>query len=116
MRVPFATLVPLVLSLSAWVATAHVDGDSTLEARDWVDELNTRDLDYVTDILERREVLSEISTRDLVDELRDRLERRGGKPSKPKTYGCPYCGKKYPSFDEVSRLLVLIPRDLKFRA
>jgi hypothetical protein len=64
-----------------------------------MDELTTRDLDYVSAVLERREVLAEISTRDLVDELSGRLERRG--ILKKKTYGCPYCGKQYPTFDEV---------------
>ncbi|KAJ2928184.1 hypothetical protein H1R20_g8900, partial [Candolleomyces eurysporus] len=95
MRVSFATLLPLVATLTAWVATAHVhDGTTPLEAREWVDELNARDLDFVSEVLERREVLSEFSTRDLVDELRDRLERRGNIISKP-SFKCPYCGTKY---------------------
>ncbi|TEB33330.1 hypothetical protein FA13DRAFT_1568465, partial [Coprinellus micaceus] len=46
----------------------------------------------------RSEVLSDFSTRELVDELSDRLERRGNLPSKlKKTYGCVICGKKYPT-------------------
>ncbi|KAJ3519118.1 hypothetical protein NMY22_g13344 [Coprinellus aureogranulatus] len=51
--------------------------------------------------LERREFLEELSTRELIDELADRLERRGNTISKAKElvkgkkYGCPYCGAKY---------------------
>ncbi|RXW17241.1 hypothetical protein EST38_g8611 [Candolleomyces aberdarensis] len=100
MRVSFAALLPVVVSLTAWVASAHYDGGAPLEARDWLDDLTTRDLEYVGQILERREVLSEFSTRDLIDELTDRLERRGNGGSKEKTYGCPYCGKQYKTFDE----------------
>ena len=77
--------------------TQH-DG-AELDAREWVDELTTRDLDFVNAVLERREILSEISTRELIDELSDRLESRG--LTKKKTYGCPYCGRQYPTFDEV---------------
>ncbi|KAJ2917909.1 hypothetical protein MD484_g2492, partial [Candolleomyces efflorescens] len=94
MRVSFATLLPLVATLTAWVASANVAESNPLEAREWVDELNTRDLDFVSEVLERREVLSEFSTRDLVDEVRDRLERRGQIISKP-SFKCPYCGTKY---------------------
>jgi hypothetical protein len=50
----------------------------------------------------RSEVLSDFSTRELVDELSDRLERRGSLPSKlKKTYGCVICGKKYPTPEAV---------------
>lgn len=70
--------------------------------------MHTRDIDYVADILERREVLSEISTRDLVDELQDRLERRGGGLSKPKTYKCPYCGTKYNTAAAVGCFLIVL--------
>ncbi|RXW17395.1 hypothetical protein EST38_g8459 [Candolleomyces aberdarensis] len=78
MRVSFATLLPVVVSLTAWVAAAHRDGGAPLEARDWMDGLNTRDLEMAGNILEQREVLAEFSTRDLVDELSNRLalERR----------------------------------------
>ncbi|KAJ2930859.1 hypothetical protein H1R20_g6224, partial [Candolleomyces eurysporus] len=95
MRVSFATLLPVVVSLTAWVASAHRDGGAPLEARDWMDGLSTRDLESVGEILERREVLADFSTRDLIDELSDRLERRGNLISKKKTYKCPYCGTKY---------------------
>ncbi|KAJ2928329.1 hypothetical protein H1R20_g8748, partial [Candolleomyces eurysporus] len=96
MRISFATLLPVVVSLTAWVASAHYDGGAPLEARSWMDGLSTRELQ----ILERREVLSEFSARDLVDELSDRLERRGNNNSKNKGYTCPYCGKKYDTFEK----------------
>ena len=72
-----------------------------------MDGLSTRDLEIVGNILERREVLAEFSTRDLIDELSDRLERRGNSNSKKKkTYGCPYCGKQYATFDEVRSIFL----------
>lgn len=77
-----------------------------------MDDLTTRDLEYMGEILERREVLAEFSTRDLIDELTDRLERRGNGGSKPKTYGCPYCGKQYKTFDEVRLIWDYIKRYL----
>jgi protein-arginine kinase activator protein McsA len=68
-----------------------------------MDGLSTRDFE----ILERREVLSDFTSRDLIEELSDRLERRGNSNSskKKKTYGCPYCGKQYDTFDKVSSSL-----------
>ncbi|RXW17239.1 hypothetical protein EST38_g8613 [Candolleomyces aberdarensis] len=127
MRIPFATLLPVVVSLTTWVASAHHDGGAPLEARgsvggrstptpaglahlkarDWMDRLNTRDLEIVGDILERREVLAEFSTRDLIDELSDRLERRGNIISKKKTYKCPYCGRTYDTFDQAKACATL---------
>ena len=69
-----------------------------------MDGLSTRDPEMVGDILERREVLAEFSTRDLIDELSDRLERRGNiiSKKKKKTYKCSYCGTDYDTFDKVS--------------
>ncbi|RXW14087.1 hypothetical protein EST38_g11766 [Candolleomyces aberdarensis] len=46
MQVSCAALLPVVVSLTAWVASAHYDGGAPLEARDWMDELTTRDLEY----------------------------------------------------------------------
>ena len=72
-----------------------------------MDDLSARDLDNAGTILERREVLSELSTRDLIDELSDRLERRANDKSKErKTYQCPYCGRTYPTFKAVRFALV----------
>ncbi|KAJ2918790.1 hypothetical protein MD484_g1577, partial [Candolleomyces efflorescens] len=107
MRVSFVTLLPLVVSLSAWAASAHrYDGGAPLEARDWMDGLSTRDLE----ILERREVLADFTSRDLIEELSDRLERRGNSNSsskKKKTFGCPYCGKQYDTFDKAKACATL---------
>ncbi|KAJ2928347.1 hypothetical protein H1R20_g8767, partial [Candolleomyces eurysporus] len=107
MRVSFSTLLSVIVSLTAWVASAHHDGGAPLEARDWMDGLSTRDLEIVGDILERREVLAEFSTRDLIDELSDRLERRGNIISKKKTYKCPYCGTKYDTAEKAKACATL---------
>ena len=52
-----------------------------------------------------------MTTRELIDELTDRLERRGNTGSKikeaikpKKKYGCPYCGAKYDTPELVSLL------------
>ncbi|KAJ2935509.1 hypothetical protein H1R20_g1585, partial [Candolleomyces eurysporus] len=68
MRISFATLLPVVVSLTAWVASAH-----RVEARDRMDGLSTRDPQIVGDILERRELLAQFSTRDIIDALIDRV-------------------------------------------
>lgn len=59
------------------------------EARELVDEF--------ANFERRSDVLADFSTRELVSELSERLERRGNIISKKKTYQCPYCGKKYPT-------------------
>jgi 5-methylcytosine-specific restriction endonuclease McrA len=51
----------------------------------------------------RSEILADFTTRELVTELSDRLERRGNVVSK-KTYKCVYCGKKYDTAAKVCRL------------
>ncbi|KAF6757992.1 hypothetical protein DFP72DRAFT_1109217 [Ephemerocybe angulata] len=66
------TLIPLALSLGL-LANAH---DHTLDSREYVDELSARE-DYFGDALAAREILSDISTRELVNLLSERLERRG---------------------------------------
>ncbi|KAF6748311.1 hypothetical protein DFP72DRAFT_1074391 [Ephemerocybe angulata] len=77
------SLFPLVLSLRL-LANAHSVGDHTLESRDFVDELSVREPEFPS--LDAREILSDISTRELIDELSDRLERRAFK------YNCKVCG------------------------
>ncbi|KAF6746485.1 hypothetical protein DFP72DRAFT_1076336 [Ephemerocybe angulata] len=72
MRLSFITLLPIALSLASF-ASAH--RDHTNEAREYVDDLSSRGFGDYT--LERREVLEDIATRDLLDELEDRLARRG---------------------------------------
>ncbi|KAF5339215.1 hypothetical protein D9611_011186 [Ephemerocybe angulata] len=66
------TLIPLALSLGL-LANAQ---DHTLDSREYVDELSARE-DYFGDALAAREILSDVSTRELVNLLSERLERRG---------------------------------------
>ncbi|KAF6749475.1 hypothetical protein DFP72DRAFT_1073300 [Ephemerocybe angulata] len=89
----FATVLPIALSLASLTAArGHDSGlfkficfaaQSSNEARDYVDELATR------------EILFELTTRELIDELSDRLERRAGGKTKngpPKTvFVCKFC-------------------------
>ncbi|KAF5323963.1 hypothetical protein D9611_008425 [Ephemerocybe angulata] len=83
MRVgPILSLIPLVLSLRS-LANAHSVGDHTFEGRDFVDELSVREPGFTS--LNARDILSGISTRELIDELSDRLERRAFK------YNCKVC-------------------------
>lgn len=63
-----------------------------LNAREAVDEFHARSV-----------LIEDLTTRELVDELNERLARRGNKPSKPKTYQCPYCGAKYATAAEVRK-------------
>ncbi|KAF6752586.1 hypothetical protein DFP72DRAFT_1171472 [Ephemerocybe angulata] len=93
MRVSAFTLISIVASLATYVA-AH-SPESTYDARELVDEFATRDLEAFDYALERREILADLTTRDLIDELSDRLARRGGGNSKEKGFKCPYCGKVY---------------------
>ncbi|KAF6744394.1 hypothetical protein DFP72DRAFT_83008 [Ephemerocybe angulata] len=91
MRVSAFTLISIVASLATYVA-AH--SESTYDARELVDEFATRNLEAFDYALERREILDDLSTRDLIDELSDRLERRAGEKLQ-KGFKCPYCGKNY---------------------
>ncbi|KAF6745760.1 ectomycorrhizas-regulated small secreted protein [Ephemerocybe angulata] len=84
MRVSLPTLLSVAISLAS-IVNAHQD--QTLEARDYVDKLTAREVAY-TD-LERRDLFADISTRELIDELSDRLERRG------RYYVCNDCGMKW---------------------
>ncbi|KAF5340598.1 hypothetical protein D9611_007341 [Ephemerocybe angulata] len=82
MRVSFfATILPIALSLASLTAARGYDSGLTYEARDYIDELSTRDQ------------LSSLTTRELIDELSDRLERRGG--SKYSTPVCTFCLKTW---------------------
>ncbi|KAF6757991.1 hypothetical protein DFP72DRAFT_1167839 [Ephemerocybe angulata] len=79
-------LIPLAVSLGL-LANAQ---DHTLDSREYVDELSARE-DYFGDALAAREILSDISTRELVNVLSERLERRVG--------NCKRCG--YPPTSDV---------------
>ncbi|KAF6746483.1 hypothetical protein DFP72DRAFT_1076334 [Ephemerocybe angulata] len=72
MRLSFITLLPIALSLASFANAYH---DHAKEARKYVDDLSSRGFDDYP--LERREVLEDIATCDLLDELKDRLARRG---------------------------------------
>ncbi|KAF6742256.1 hypothetical protein DFP72DRAFT_69483 [Ephemerocybe angulata] len=77
MRVSILSLLPFALALASF-ANAHVDYDHSLSARDYLDELSVASL-------ERRELLGDLTTRELIEELSERLDRRGGQ-----TFTCPY--------------------------
>ncbi|KAF6752507.1 hypothetical protein DFP72DRAFT_905009 [Ephemerocybe angulata] len=71
MRLSLLALIPIAASLFTYVS-AHYD--DAFEGREYVDEVVvTRSLD---ETLERREVLAGITSRELLDELSERLERR----------------------------------------
>ncbi|KAF6764588.1 hypothetical protein DFP72DRAFT_1040325 [Ephemerocybe angulata] len=79
--------VPLAHKDNKFSHSIHPYSQYTFAARDNLGELTTsmRSLD-------RREMLADIATRDLLDELADRLEARGlGGPIK-----CSFCSKKFP--------------------
>ncbi|KAF6755545.1 hypothetical protein DFP72DRAFT_896015 [Ephemerocybe angulata] len=71
MRVSLHTLLSVAISL---VSIVNAHKDHAFEAREYVDELTAREEAYNT--LERRELFADIATRELIDELSDRLERR----------------------------------------
>ncbi|KAF5310418.1 hypothetical protein D9611_012281 [Ephemerocybe angulata] len=71
MRLSLIALVPLTALLSSVV---HARSDYTYEAREHIDELATRAFD--DSLLTTRQDLADLSTRDLLNELQDRLQRR----------------------------------------
>ncbi|KAF6746447.1 hypothetical protein DFP72DRAFT_1152303 [Ephemerocybe angulata] len=74
MRPRIIALFPIALSLASFASAHH---DQTNEAREDVGTLGSRGLGEEF-ALERREVLQDIATRDLLDELEGRLARRRG--------------------------------------
>ncbi|KAF6745816.1 hypothetical protein DFP72DRAFT_856001 [Ephemerocybe angulata] len=78
MRLSLIALIPL----TAFFCVVHARSDYTHEAREHIDELATRAF----------EVLADLSTRDLVNELEDRLQRRAA--TYP-TYHCLACGEYF---------------------
>ncbi|KAJ2926282.1 hypothetical protein H1R20_g10812, partial [Candolleomyces eurysporus] len=96
MRFSLVSLLPVVISLSTFVA-AH--SDHSLEARE-MDPLSAREIENIYfDNLERRDLLSEFTTRELLDELIERapagLPNGGGNGGGGGTFTCPYCGTVY---------------------
>ncbi|KAF5335341.1 hypothetical protein D9611_011738 [Ephemerocybe angulata] len=78
MRVSIVSIVSLTLALANFVS-AH--SDDILHAREYVDDLSVRDIG---------DALADISTRDLISELSERLERRGGE-----LLQCPHCFRRF---------------------
>ncbi|KAF6750043.1 hypothetical protein DFP72DRAFT_1072657 [Ephemerocybe angulata] len=71
MRLSLIALVPLTALLSV----VHAHSDYTYEAREHINELATRD--FEDSLLTTRQELADLSTRELLNELEDRLQRRG---------------------------------------
>ncbi|KAF6747245.1 hypothetical protein DFP72DRAFT_920339, partial [Ephemerocybe angulata] len=70
MRLSLIALIPL----TAFVSVVHAQSDYTHEAREHIDELATRA--FKNSLLTTRQDLADLSTRDLLNELEDRLQRR----------------------------------------
>ncbi|KAJ3533990.1 hypothetical protein NMY22_g7107 [Coprinellus aureogranulatus] len=111
MRLSFITLLPAAIALASWAANFAEARNRDLEVQYARELLDYDFLDYGFD---RREFLDELSTRELVEELSERLERRGISPSKAlekaglkkpkrsnsKPFKCPYCGTDYATQQE----------------
>ncbi|KAF6746965.1 hypothetical protein DFP72DRAFT_1175238 [Ephemerocybe angulata] len=87
MRVPLLALLPFALGTLASLANADVDARE-IHARSFHDD----------SALELRDVMASLSTRDLIDELSERLERR----SRSFDNGMSYCGKCERSYPDGS--------------
>ncbi|KAF6752488.1 hypothetical protein DFP72DRAFT_1171675 [Ephemerocybe angulata] len=85
MRLSFVALFSIFASM-ACTGYAHSDHDHALHAREFMDDLSSQ--------------LSDISTRDLVSALGERLERRRNSPRKC----CRTCGKVFPNTERRSVL------------
>ncbi|KAF6745103.1 ectomycorrhizas-regulated small secreted protein [Ephemerocybe angulata] len=96
MRVSLPTLLSVAISL---VSIVNAHQDHTLEAREYIDELIAREEAY--NALERRDLFADISTRELIDELSDRFERRAG--NNLKLYQCEYCHQSFDSKDDAKK-------------
>ncbi|KAF6754559.1 hypothetical protein DFP72DRAFT_1125266 [Ephemerocybe angulata] len=70
MRLSLIALIPL----TAFFSVVHARSDHTHEAREHISELATRACE--DSLLSTRQDLADLSTRDLVNELEDRLQRR----------------------------------------
>ncbi|KAF6755565.1 hypothetical protein DFP72DRAFT_1169457 [Ephemerocybe angulata] len=85
MRVSFIHLLTALGALAS-LANAYHD-DYTFAARDYLDELTT---------LDRREILADIATRDLVAEVAGRLEARSGGLDPNAPFECNRCHRTFP--------------------
>ncbi|KAF6759322.1 hypothetical protein DFP72DRAFT_1043381 [Ephemerocybe angulata] len=86
MRVSFINLLAALGALASLVNAYH--DDYAFAARDYLDELTTS-----TRSLDRREILADIATRDLLYEVADRLEARSGDPYPQ--FKCLVCGATF---------------------
>ncbi|KAF5310481.1 hypothetical protein D9611_012278 [Ephemerocybe angulata] len=80
MRLSLIALIPLTAFCSAVHAHTH-------EAREHIDELATRA--FKNSLITTRQDLADLSTRDLLNELEDRLQRRKNR------WVCVICGNPY---------------------
>ncbi|KAF6765616.1 hypothetical protein DFP72DRAFT_839442 [Ephemerocybe angulata] len=85
MRLSLLSLIPL----TAFLSMVHAQRDYTHEAREHIDELATRA--FEDSLLTTRQDLADLSTRDLLNELKDRLQRRGDS----RRFLCVTCSKHY---------------------
>ncbi|KAF6753884.1 hypothetical protein DFP72DRAFT_1127596 [Ephemerocybe angulata] len=89
MQLSLLALLPLFISLAS-IVNAHHDG---LHARDELSDIRSLDESQ----LSLRELLGDVTTRELIDELTERLERRT-------IYTCPYpntgCKKTFNNHDK----------------
>ncbi|KAF6742522.1 hypothetical protein DFP72DRAFT_1081826 [Ephemerocybe angulata] len=79
MRVSLFPILSIALALASTV-TAYYDDE--FEVRDYIDDLATRDYGLDDSVLGARDILVEISTRDIVEELKRR------EPEPKKRYRC----------------------------
>ncbi|KAF6750750.1 hypothetical protein DFP72DRAFT_1062732 [Ephemerocybe angulata] len=93
MRLSLIALIPL----TAFFSVVHARSDYTHEAREHIDELATRA--FEDSLLSTRQVLADLSTRDLVNELEDRLQRRSATYN---TYHCLACDEKFYTADSAN--------------
>ncbi|KAF6750959.1 hypothetical protein DFP72DRAFT_908929 [Ephemerocybe angulata] len=79
MRIQFLALLSTFVSLACLSSAHH---EHSVDSRELVDALSTGDLPTRD--------LGDISMREIIDELSERLERRG-----PGRWCCPECGKEF---------------------
>ncbi|KAF5340077.1 hypothetical protein D9611_012346 [Ephemerocybe angulata] len=99
MRFPLLPILTIVPLLNLAQASKF---DSPLGAREYIAGLTTREFHDAADLQLRADILADLSTRDLINELSDRLERRvkgatqgKGVGSEPAIrYECRYCKLK----------------------